>query len=121
MIRDIVAVGFGGMAGSVARYAVASLFPAGCTALGTFAVNVAGSLAIGVLMALVPQGGWYRFAVTGVCGGFTTFSTFSADTVRLLHDGETAPAAMYVAASVIVCLSFTAAGMWIGNKINATI
>lgn len=119
MIRDMIAVGLGGMVGSILRFAVASLLLAGCSPWGTFTVNAAGSLAIGLLMTLVPQGGWYWFAVTGLCGGFTTFSTFSADAVRLLHDGEPASAAMYIAASVIVCLLFTAAGMWIGNRINA--
>ena len=99
MIREFLAVGIGGAAGSMARHALSGLVAAGCLAggfpVGTFAVNAAGSLLIGAVtgyasqQALVPL-----LAGVGFCGGFTTFSTFSADTVRLLRGGEYGTAAV---------------------------
>ena len=53
----------------------------------------------------------------GFCGGFTTFSTFSADAVRLLRAGDYGPATAYIALSVAVCIAFAALGMWIGAQI----
>ena len=58
--------------------------------------------------------GW--LLVTGLCGGFTTFSTFSADTVRLLRAGDYTPAVCYVVLSIAVCLLFTALGMLLGSQ-----
>ena len=120
MIREFLAVGIGGAAGSMARHALSGLVAAGCLAggfpVGTFAVNAAGSLLIGAVtgyasqQALVPL-----LAGVGFCGGFTTFSTFSADTLRLLRAGNYGPAAAYAALSIAVCLACTAAGWWFGT------
>lgn len=83
--------GAGGFAGSVLRYAVSvfavpwslqSGFP-----VGTFAVNAAGSFLIGLSAALLPAGGWQTFAMAGFCGGFTTFSAFSLEAVRMVRGG----------------------------------
>ena len=119
MIRELMAVGFGGAAGSIVRYLLSGGILAGQTLLGfpagTFTVNAAGSLLIGILMeASVSETlGW--LLIVGFCGGFTTFSTFSADTVRLLRAGCYNAAAVYVALSVAVCIVFAALGMWIGT------
>lgn len=125
MLRELIAVGLGGMLGSMARYAMSSLWLAGCSAgafpTGTFSVNAVGSLAIGFLMASMPQGSWYWFAVTGVCGGFTTFSTFSADAVRLFRQGQASAAMTYVVASVAVCLLCTLAGIWLATRLKSRI
>lgn len=59
-----------------------------------------------------------QLLVVGFCGGFTTFSTFSADAVRLLRAGDYGPAAAYVALSVAVCIAFAALGMWIGAQLK---
>ena len=119
MIRELMAVGFGGAAGSIVRYLLSGGILAGQTLLvfpaGTFTVNAAGSLLIGILLeASVSETlGW--LLIVGFCGGFTTFSAFSADTVRLLRAGCYNAAAIYVALSVAVCIVFAALGMWIGT------
>ena len=119
MIRELMTVGFGGAAGSIVRYLLSGGIVAGQTLLGfpagTFTVNAAGSLLIGILLeASVSETlGW--LLIVGFCGGFTTFSTFSADTVRLLRAGCYNAAAIYVALSVAVCIVFAALGMWIGT------
>ena len=119
MIRELMTVGFGGAAGSIVRYLRSGGILAGQTLLGfpagTFTVNAAGSLLIGILLeASVSETlGW--LLIVGFCGGFTTFSTFSADTVRLLRAGCYNAAAVYVALSVAVCIVFAALGMWIGT------
>lgn len=119
MIRELMTVGFGGAAGSIVRYLLSGGILAGQTLLGfpagTFTVNAAGSLLIGILLeASVSETlGW--LLIVGFCGGFTTFSAFSADTVRLLRAGCYNAAAVYVALSVAVCIVFAALGMWIGT------
>ena len=119
MIRELMTVRFGGAAGSIVRYLLSGGILAGQTLLGfpagTFTVNAAGSLLIGILLeASVSETlGW--LLIVGFCGGFTTFSAFSADTVRLLRAGCYNAAAIYVALSVAVCIVFAALGMWIGT------
>ena len=119
MIRELMVVGFGGAAGSIVRYLLSGGILAGQTLLGfpagTFTVNAAGSLLIGILLEATSSEtlGW--LLIVGFCGGFTTFSTFSADTVRLLRAGCYNAAAIYVALSVAVCIVFAALGMWIGT------
>ena len=119
MIRELMAVGFGGAAGSIVRYLLSGGILAGQTLLGfpagTFTVNAAGSLLIGILLEATSSEtlGW--LLIVGFCGGLTTLSTFSADTVRLLRAGCYNAAAIYVALSVAVCIVFAALGMWIGT------
>lgn len=123
MIREFIAVGIGGAAGSIARYALSYGLLGGCTLFGfpagTFAVNILGSLLIGILLEGLSSTAAAWLLIIGFCGGFTTFSTFSADTVRLLRAGDYGPAAAYMILSVAVCLAFTAAGMWIGSHLKA--
>lgn len=122
MIREYLAVGAGGALGSIARYALASVLLGGHTLLGfpagTFAVNAVGSLVIGILLAVLSSEAAAWLLAVGFCGGFTTFSTFSADAVRLLRAGAWGPAAAYVALSVGVCMVFAALGMWTGETIS---
>jgi fluoride exporter len=115
------AVAIGGAAGSVARYGVGlmllravTLFP-----FGTLVVNVLGSFLVGVLARTFvspDQDHVLRLAlVTGFCGGFTTFSTFSAETLMLLQQGKGGRAAAYVALSIALGLSAAALGLMIGR------
>ncbi len=122
MIRELLAVGIGGGVGSIARYLLSHGMLAGYTLMGfpagTFTVNALGSLLIGTLLHTVDSATWHWLLVAGFCGGFTTFSAFSADAVRLLREGTYGSAALYVGLSVVVCMAFTAAGLWIGHQIK---
>ncbi|MEJ6399388.1 fluoride efflux transporter CrcB [Yoonia sp. 208BN28-4] len=111
----LLQVALGGALGSVLRYLVglAVAFP-----LGTLTVNVIGSLAIGLIWhSLTVRGmhGWLPFFITGVLGGFTTFSAFSLDTLRLIDAGRVAAAGGYVMASLLLSLAACAAGIWIAK------
>lgn len=89
---------------------------------GTLTVNVAGSLAMGLLAAYFAfRGGapqhWRLFFTTGVLGGFTTFSAFSLDAVALWERGEAGLAAGYVAALVALSIAGLFAGLWITRQL----
>jgi CrcB protein len=91
---------------------------------GTLTVNVAGSLLIGVIAALVtPEGrsvltpGMRQFLMLGVLGGFTTFSSFSLQTLELLRDGEWFMASANILLSVAVCLL----AVWVGFALTSLI
>lgn len=90
---------------------------------GTLAVNVIGSLAMGLLIATfasVPGGvsnNLRLFLATGVLGGFTTFSAFSLDALTLWERGQALPALGYIAASLILSLAAIAAGLLLGRSI----
>ena len=111
------AVAAGGAAGALARYAISSWATTWAAApfpWGTFAVNALGSLALGVLTgALLRRGAspaLRGFLLTGLCGGFTTFSTFDFEVLAMLQRGTYGMAAAYALGSVAVCV----AGVWAG-------
>jgi CrcB protein len=84
--------------------------------IGTLIVNVTGSFLLGVILVAVDRQGAHANATrlllaVGLCGGYTTFSTFSADTVGLLESGGTGLAAMNVAASLVFAVAATFAGV----------
>jgi fluoride exporter len=109
MLKTITLVGIGGAIGSVLRYLVSigiqnkflSAFP-----FGTFCVNISGCFLIGVIYALAVRNNisleWKFFLATGLCGGYTTFSTFSLESFALLREGEFLYAATYITASVVL-------------------
>lgn len=83
---------------------------------GTFAVNVTGSLLLGVAAGSVRADGWVLPLLgTGLCGAFTTFSTFGYETLRLAEEGSLRVAALNIAGSVSACLLAGAAG-WAGGS-----
>ncbi len=111
-------IALGGALGSVARALVGRAIPAGALPWGTILTNIAGSLLIGWLMAralpLDPAGTRsHSFWVVGVCGGFTTFSTFSWQTVEQMQKGHWGAAAANVLLSVVLCLAAT----WLGWRL----
>lgn len=120
MMNPCLQVALGGAAGSVARYGVsraaAAMFGPGFP-FGTMIVNIAGSFAMGLLAALLAQraGLFAPLLMTGVLGGFTTFSAFSLDAVTLLERGQPGTAAGYVAASVGLSLAALIAGLSLGR------
>ena len=115
-------VALGGAAGSTARFAIAQWAAArwGWTfPWGTFAVNVTGSLAIGLVMTLLLARGAdpaYRLLlVTGFLGGYTTFSAFSLEALTLLEARRWDAAAFYVICSVVLGLLATGLGLGLGR------
>ena len=92
----------------------------------TLFVNVTGSFVIGLFFALTAPGGrwavspdWRIFVTVGICGGYTTFSSFSLQTLALLRDGEWRLAGLNVAGSVGLCLFAVWLGMWCATAGNA--
>lgn len=103
-------VGAGGFVGAVLRYLASLVLPESAFPVTTFAVNVMGSFAIGLIVGaadarpgmLSPNA--VLFLKTGVCGGFTTFSTFSLETLGLFERGAWLLGGVYAAASLICCV-----------------
>lgn len=105
MSQNLTLVAFGGALGSVLRYLLVAAVSA---PLGTVAVNVLGSFAIGMLsvwLAGQKAAPMALFLMTGVLGGFTTFSAFSLDTLKLIEGGRVTEAVVYVAGSVALSLA----------------
>lgn len=122
MIRELVAVGAGGAAGCIARYLLSGVLLGGATLLGfpagTFAVNALGSLLIGTVLGYTDSATATELLAVGFCGGFTTFSTFSVDTLRLVRSACWGTAALYIGLSLLVCVACAALGMWIGTLLK---
>lgn len=123
MFRTLLLVALGGALGSAARYLVnvAAMrmagpgFPA-----GTMTVNIVGSFLMGLLAVTLAHHGGTRFApflMTGILGGFTTFSAFSLDAVTLWTRGQTMVAAAYVMGSVVLSVGALLAGMAAGRAV----
>ncbi|MBS1721709.1 MAG: fluoride efflux transporter CrcB [Armatimonadetes bacterium] len=117
-VRQAALVFLGGGSGAVARFWMGSLVQskvAGTFPWGTLAVNTLGSFLIGLVMGLLLARGWDQswrlLLVTGVLGGFTTFSAFSYETVQLVSNRHLAMAGWYVAASVLLCLGASSLGV----------
>lgn len=115
-------VAVGGAAGAVARYAAGqALGPArpGAFPWATFAVNVAGSLLLGLVMALVPADDPRHLRpllAVGFCGGLTTFSTFGYETVALLQARAYGTALLYAGGSLLLSLAAVVIGMHLGAR-----
>ena len=120
-------VALGGALGSVARYWLGILaapvsrgFPwgtIGINIVGSFAIAFFGTLTLGNGRYPVPDTGRLFFMV-GVCGGFTTFSSFSLQTLDLLRGGATTRAVANIAISVLLCLASVALGHTLASQLN---
>ena len=121
MIKDLLYIGAGGFLGSVLRYLVAvamrshNVFP-----WGTFTVNLVGCLIIGLICGFAcrhpnfpPSVNW--FLTVGLCGGFTTFSTFSKEALTLLQNGNITAFCLYAIGSVVLGVSCVALGYWLAK------
>lgn len=118
MLAHLAQVALGGALGASARYltgvGVARAFGVGGFPLGVLTVNVIGSFLMGVFVVLAAQRGLTHlgpFVMTGILGGFTTFSAFSLETVTLIERGQTGQAALYVGLSVAGSVGALALGM----------
>ena len=127
MFQTTLWVAIGGAAGSVARYWVAlAMVPLSKSLpLGTILINVAGSFAISFFGTLTVANGRYpspelwRIAfMVGICGGFTTFSSFSLQTFELLRAGAPVRALLNVGLSVTLCLAAVSLGYFCAEQIN---
>ena len=123
MMWTTLIVALGGAIGAALRHltnlAALRLLGAGYP-FGTLAINVIGSAAMGVFFVILVQKGGIRFSpfiMTGVLGGFTTFSAFSLDAVTIYHRGEIWAALGYVLISVIAAIGALALGIFIGRAV----
>jgi CrcB protein len=115
-----VQVALGGATGSVLRFWLGSVIgqKAGAPFWGTLFVNVTGCFLIGLLGNLRENGPAEfdrYFLMVGVLGGYTTFSTFSLQTLELLHKGSAPLALANIALSLVLCLL----GVWLGHALGA--
>lgn len=121
MVRQMAAVAIGGAAGAVLRWLAASWIQklaGGSFPWGTLAVNALGSLLLGFLFVWLIErstaGELLRLALTvGFLGAFTTFSTYSLESVRLLQEGAFAMAAANIVGQVLLCLTLA----WVGIQL----
>ena len=110
MLKQLLLIGTGGFIGSVARYLVSRLntridwlsIP-----IGTLTVNVLGSLLIGFLIGISEKSPvltveWRMFLMVGLCGGFTTYSSFSGENLVLLKNGQILPLLLYTGLSIFL-------------------
>jgi fluoride exporter len=114
-------VGLGAALGGMARYGFAGFIGnwVGATfPWGTLVVNVTGCFIIGIVNTLTGPDGVFLvplsarlFVMVGICGGYTTFSSFSLETLNLMRNGEWLPAGSYVLTSVVFCMI----GVWLGH------
>jgi CrcB protein len=120
-------IAVGSALGGVARYwcsGIAARLVGETFPWGTLIVNVVGSFIIGFFATLTgPDGRWFlgttarQFVMVGFCGGYTTFSSFSIQTLNLMHDGEWQYVGLNITASVVMCLL----AVWIGHVAAATL
>lgn len=125
MLKYLLLIGSGGFLGSIARFWVQWFvtrhlqwtFP-----LGTFLVNIAGCLIIGILWGLTDKPhhlskSWRFFLATGFCGGFTTFSSFSLENITLLRHGEYFHFFLYTSLSIFLGLLAVYAGYMLARSL----
>ena len=109
----------GGGTGSVLRYLVGMWIDSTAFPWATFAVNAVGSFAIGLLGGWESRFGWgeaLRLSlIAGLCGGFTTFSTFSKDSLALIEADSYGLFALYAAGSVTLGIAAAALGFWLAK------
>jgi len=116
-------VGLGGALGSLARHGLNQAIQArqlsGTFPLGIFTINVIGSVLVGTAAGLMMSGRWplpaesRAFVIVGLLGGFTTFSSFSLDTLTLIRDGHVGHAIWNVSGQVVLSLL----GAWLGYRL----
>jgi fluoride exporter len=124
-VEKVLLVGSGGAIGSVTRYLVGGWFAGrfgSAFPYGTYVINVTASFIIGFFLALAQvRAGigpyWRLFVATGFVGGYSTFSTFEYESMRLLQDGEMLYGMLYLIGSMVTGLGGAVAGIALGGWI----
>ena len=126
MFANLISVAIGGALGASLRYlagiGVIRVFGQTGFPLGIISVNVLGSFLMGVFVVAAAHRGLSNlspFVMTGLLGGFTTFSAFSLEAVTLYERGDVAQAALYVTLSVVLSIGGLVAGLWIARAVFA--
>lgn len=109
MVKSMLYAGFGGFIGTVLRFLVSKYFQINFDTVfpwGTLVINIAGSFIIGIFLGIFEKGfmmssEWRLFFTVGICGGFTTFSTFSNDSFMLLQNKEILKFSLYAGMSFV--------------------
>ena len=122
----VLQVALGGAIGAVLRYlsglGMLRLFGHGAFPLPILTVNIAGSFVMGIFVVVAAQRGLTHLSpliMTGILGGFTTFSAFSLEAVTLYERGDHGQAALYVALSVGLSIAGLMAGLWVARGVFA--
>jgi len=110
MLKNILLIGMGGFIGSIFRYFVSFLnisIDFFSIPVGTLLVNITGSFIIGFLIGVADKSTiltleWRLFLMVGLCGGFTTFSTFTSENLTLLHNGQFLSIGLYTGLSIFL-------------------
>lgn len=119
MVKSLLWIALGGAVGSMSRFLLSQVVHtvySGRFPFGTLVINALGSFLIGIVFVmiaerLVLEPHWRSILIVGFLGAFTTFSTFSLETVALVEKGHYSLAALYIASSVGLCLTATVAGL----------
>ena len=124
MISTLIQVALGGAIGAATRFGVgvALYRPGGGFPIGVLAVNVIGSFLMGLVVVYLGQkmlSHLNPFLMTGVLGGFTTFSAFSLEAYTMFERGEVGQAALYVTLSVVLSIAALVAGIYIMRGVLA--
>ncbi len=124
-MKQLLLIGLGGFIGSIARYLVSKLnitWQFYNIPMGTLIVNIVGGLLIGFISGLLVHNiltgqNVKLFLITGVCGGFTTFSAFAYENVQLIQEGYNATAIIYIVSSILFSILAALAGLWFSKLI----
>ena len=126
MILTTLQVALGGAIGAALRFlagvGIYRVLGQGAFPVGVLSVNIIGSFLMGVFVVLAAQRGLTHlnpFVMTGILGGFTTFSAFSLETVTLMERGQLGLAGLYVALSVIGSVGGLMLGLWLARGVLA--
>ena len=118
---SFISIALGGGLGSVLRYLISTVPYKGSFPVPTLLTNLCGAVLIGIIAGLAAKHNWppnlVLFFKTGVCGGFTTFSTFSLEAMQLLQGGHAVQAFLYMLLSVGLCLI----GVYVGIAVIGTV
>ena len=120
-LLQFAAVGAGGMIGAMLRYGIQWLGLFGPSFYNTLCVNLTGSFIMGVVFALLSRGGlsawWSLLIMTGILGGYTTYSAFSLDFITLLRQSRVLDAFMYWGLTSVFAPALCALGFFVADKI----